>query len=107
MRQKLRLLADGTIAPEALRGLVELQERAVEQAAKADRLLTPMEVADREDALSDRLDELGVEGGFDLAPVFVAAGLDVAWLDDIAARVDAPLLGGAVRWLRTRSRPRP
>ena len=99
MRHKLGLLADGTLPADSLRRLVELQERAVEQAAKAARDLTPMELADREDELSDRLDELGVEGGYELAPVFAAAGLDVAWLDEVASRVDDGLREGAVRWL--------
>jgi signal transduction histidine kinase len=34
-----------------------------------------------------------------LAPTFVAAGLDVAWLDHIEAAVDADTLEPALRWL--------
>ena len=48
------------IPPEALRGLVELQERAVERAAKADEPLDRRwQQSDLEDAVADRLEELG------------------------------------------------
>ena len=99
MRHKLGLLADGTIPPEALRGLVALQVRAVEQAAEAHRDLAPLQLADLEDELADRLDELGVDGGHELAPVFAACGLDATWLDEITSRVERPLREVALRWL--------
>ena len=35
-----------------------------------------MEASDREDAVADWLDDHGIDGGWDLAPVFVQAGLD-------------------------------
>ena len=99
MRHKLGLLADGAVPAEAIRGLVVLQERAVERAAKADLHPGPIEMADREDELADRLDELGVAGGYELAPVFAAAGLDAGWLDEVTSCVDQRLREGAVRWL--------
>ena len=100
MRHKLGLLAGGHVAPEALRQLVDLQERAVERAAKSvTEELSPVQLADREDELSDRLDDAGVAGSYELAPVLAAAGLDAAWLDDVAARVPPELVEGAVRWL--------
>ena len=34
-----------------------------------------------------------------MAPTFVAAGLDVAWLDHVAVTVDPEMLEGALRWL--------
>ena len=34
-----------------------------------------------------------------LAPVFVQAGLDTEWLDQVAAAVDEETLEGAIRWL--------
>ena len=58
-----------------------------------------MEASDREDAIADWLDDHGIDGGWDLAPTFVQAGLDAGWLDQVAARVDADTLEGAVRWL--------
>jgi signal transduction histidine kinase len=103
MRHKLGLLASGSIPQESLQGLVELQERAVEQAAKADRSLGPVEIADLEDAVTDRLEQLGVAAAYELAPVFAASGLDADWVSTAASCVDDAavpgLREGALRWI--------
>jgi signal transduction histidine kinase len=98
MRHKLGLLTKKPYHHPTLESLIELQERAVEQVAKAPAL-GPMEASDAEDALSDWLDGYGIPGGWELAPVFVQAGLDIGWLDQVAATVDLADLEGAVRWL--------
>jgi signal transduction histidine kinase len=98
MRHKLALLAGGHIAPPKLRQLTELQEAAVERAAKAPDL-SPLEASDREDELADWLDAHDIAGGYDLAPVFVAAGLDATWADEVAEAVAPEQLEGAMRWL--------
>ena len=80
--------------------LVGLQEAAVELAAERRGVpRTPVQEADLEDAIVERLDELGVAGGYDLAPVYVGAGLDVGWLDEVVAQVGDDPLDGALRWL--------
>ncbi|WP_214367552.1 ATP-binding protein [Pseudonocardia sp. H11422] len=102
MRHKLGMIASGSLDRVALETLVELQEDAAERVAKAPAL-GPIETGDREDAVSDWLDEHGITGGWELAPTFVQAGLDIDWLDQMAARADAAgvsnALEGAVRWL--------
>jgi signal transduction histidine kinase len=98
MRHKLGIIAAGTYQREALETMIKLQERAAEQVAKAPAL-SPMEASDAEEAVGDWLDERGIHGGWDLAPVFVQAGLDTAWLDQVAAAVEEPVLDGALRWL--------
>jgi signal transduction histidine kinase len=98
LRQKLRVIASGPFDPAALEALITLQTRAVEQVAKAPKL-SPIEASDREDELSDWLDEHQVAGGWELAPVLVQAGLDTGWLDQVAAVADGQILPGAVRWL--------
>jgi signal transduction histidine kinase len=98
MRQKLKLIAGGAWDRAQLETLIEVQNRAVEMVAKAPEL-SPLEASDREDALSDWFDDRGIAGGYSLAPTFVAAGLDVGWLDQVAATVDEDMLDGAVRWL--------
>ncbi|HEY3869549.1 MAG TPA: ATP-binding protein [Actinocrinis sp.] len=98
MRGKLRAIASGAYRREMLETLIEIQERTAEQVSKAAPL-GPLEAADREDALTDWLDEHGVSGGWQLAPAFVQAGLDVPWLEQVAAAVDESVLEGAVRWL--------
>jgi signal transduction histidine kinase len=98
MRHKLGILAAGKFSPETMNTLIKLQERAVELVAKAPSL-SPIEASDREDAITDWLDERRITGGWDLAPIFVQAGLDTAWLDQVATAVDERTLDSALRWL--------
>jgi signal transduction histidine kinase len=98
MRHKLGLLTKKPYHHPTLEALIELQERAVEQVAKAP-VLGPMEASDAEDTIADWLDGYGISGSWELAPVFVQAGLDTAWLDQVAEMVDQAGLEGAVRWL--------
>jgi signal transduction histidine kinase len=98
MRHKLGMIASGRFTPETLQTLIQLQERAVELVAKAPTL-SPMEASDREDAITDWLDDRNIAASWDLAPIFVQAGLDTAWLDQVAATVDEATLDGALRWI--------
>jgi signal transduction histidine kinase len=99
MRHKLGMLAAGKVPPDRLDALVELQEEVIEKAAKA-KPLTAMEAADLEDELGDWLDKRNITGSWDIAPVFAQAGLDVACLSDIEAKVGSPeLLDQATHWL--------
>ncbi|MFI8204018.1 ATP-binding protein [Streptomyces sp. NPDC085937] len=98
MRRKLRIISEGTFDRQTLAGLIEIQERTAERVAKAP-VLSPLEAADREDTLSDWLDDHGITDGWRIAPTFVQAGLDVDWLEQVAAAVDEELLPSAVGWL--------
>jgi signal transduction histidine kinase len=98
MRHKLGLIASGPYDRDALQTLIRLQEDAVEHVSKAPEL-SPMEASDLEDALGDWFDEHDIGGGWDIAPTFVAAGLDVEWLDKVSGTVDGAILEGAIRWL--------
>jgi len=73
------------------REVAKLAEEAPEQDA--------LERSDREDEISDWLDERGVEDAFDLTPALVEAGLDTAWLQDLANHVPAESLGNVLSWL--------
>ena len=98
MRHKLALIAKGPYDRATLDTLIRLQEESVERLAKAPTL-TPLEASDREDDLGDWFDAHSIGGGWELAPTFVQAGLDVAWLDQVAGTVDTSTLEGAIRWL--------
>jgi signal transduction histidine kinase len=98
MRHKLAKIADGRWDRTTLETLIRLQEEAAERVPKA-LALAPLEAADREDVITDWFDDHGVRDGWDMAPTFVAAGLDVAWLDHVAMTVDAEVLEGSLRWL--------
>jgi signal transduction histidine kinase len=98
MRHKLAVIAQGSYSPEVMANLIDIQERTAERVAKAP-VLSPLEASDREDALSDWLDDHGIQEGWRIAPTFVQAGLDVDWLDQIAVAVDEEILPNAIGWL--------
>jgi signal transduction histidine kinase len=98
MRQKLAMLAHEELDPRLLELLVDVQEDAVRAVADAPKL-TALEESEREDELSDWLDEHEVPGGWELAPIFVGAGTTTEFLDKLAAGSPPALLEGAVRWL--------
>ena len=98
MRNKLAMLAHDEIDPELLELLVDVQEAAV-RAVPKDAELTPMQESEREDELTDWLDEHGVARGWELAPIFVSAGTTTEFLDKLAAGAPPDMLEGAVRWL--------
>jgi signal transduction histidine kinase len=98
MRHKLGMIAGGKWDRTTLETLIKLQEEAAERVPKAVAL-SPLEASDREDAISDWLEDRGCSDGWMLAPTFVAAGLDVAWLDHVEATVDEGTLEPALRWL--------
>ncbi|MEU7059510.1 ATP-binding protein [Streptomyces sp. NPDC046197] len=98
MRHKLAVITEGSFSRDALAGLIEIQERTAERVAKAPAL-TPLEATDREDALTGWLEDHGIDHGWQLAPTFVQGGLDVDWLEQVAAAVDEEILPGAVGWL--------
>lgn len=98
MRHKLAHISQGNYPREAIAGLIEIQERTVERVAKAP-VLSPLEASDREDELADWLEDHGVPEGWRIAPVFVQAGLDTDWLEQVAAGVAEDLLPAAIGWL--------
>jgi signal transduction histidine kinase len=104
MRQKLRMLADGTYTPDALRALVRLQEEVAEQVAKStSQHMSAIQTTDCEDAVSEWLENHGIDDGWDIAPAFVEGGIDTDWLERISATIDdidaSASLEVAIRWL--------
>jgi signal transduction histidine kinase len=86
-------LAGAGVTAGQLAALADL----VGEAAGAERPpLSPLEAADREDELGGWLDAHGVEEAWELTPPLVAAGVDAAWLERVAAAVPAAALGRAV-----------
>ncbi|HET9253570.1 MAG TPA: ATP-binding protein [Pseudonocardiaceae bacterium] len=98
MRHKLALLAEGRLDTDALKTLTVLQERFVTAGASAPAL-TALRAGDLEDELSDWFDDHDIARGWELAPVFVAGGLRVPDLDEVAATAPPESLEGALRWL--------
>ncbi|MGH3375165.1 MAG: ATP-binding protein [Actinoallomurus sp.] len=98
MRHKLALLARNEIEPGLLEQLVDVQELLVKQVANAPKL-TAMQASDLEDELSDWFDEHDISDGWDLAAIFVPAGITTERLDEVHAAVGGDCLPAALRWL--------
>ncbi|WP_082778146.1 ATP-binding protein [Tsukamurella pseudospumae] len=98
MRDKLAHIANGTWRHEQLVDLVDLQRQAVELVAKSPSL-SPLEASDREDEITDWLEDHDVADAFTLAPAFVAAGADEDWFEGVLAEVGPEMLPGALKWL--------
>jgi signal transduction histidine kinase len=78
--------------------LTELQETAVERMAKAEKL-SPTQVSEAEDELTDWLEGHGVDDAWDLAPALVASGVRTEWLDEVAETVPETLLADGIHWV--------
>ena len=98
MRGKLRLIAAGKFEPSTLESIIELQQRAAEQVAKAPKL-DPLQTSDAEDELSDWLEAHGCRDAWQIAPVFVQGGIDSEWLERVVATVGEQMLEPTLRWL--------
>jgi signal transduction histidine kinase len=98
MRHKLAMLSEGRLDGAVLRSLTELQEEFVARVGGA-KDLSALERSDREDVLGDWLEDHDVPQPWELAGVFVAAGLEDGDLDRIADAVEPAHLEPALRWL--------
>jgi signal transduction histidine kinase len=98
MRHKLAMLGDGRVDGEVLRSLTVLQEEFVSRVGGAVDL-SALERSDREDTLGGWLEDHDVTQPWELAGVFVAAGLDDGDLERVADAITPAFLEPALRWL--------
>lgn len=63
--------------------------------------LDPLEQSDREEALTDWLEQQGIVDGWKLAPTFVSAGLDIEQLEEGRDHIPADALSVVLAWLET------
>jgi len=98
-----RALALGlhTFTPQQSGLLASLPAGAAER-TDASPALDPLERGDREDEVAQWLEEHGAQEAWDLSPTLVSAGVDVEWLDGVAARLPDEALGDALAWLAAR-----
>jgi signal transduction histidine kinase len=82
---------------EGAEQMVRLQRAALAR-AESRTAAGALDAADAEDAMLDRLEALGVPEAWRLAEPLAAAGLDDAWLDDVA-RYAGPATEAALRWV--------
>ncbi len=89
VRRKLAMIAEGKFTHDALHALVDVQKEAADRVgASKNRDTSALETADREERIGDWLDEHGI-AGWDYAPTFVEAGLDVDWLQRVSSTVES------------------
>ena len=98
MRHKLGMIAAGPYERVDLETLMRLQEDAADRVGKAPEL-GPLETGDAEDEIGEWIEAQGITDGWDIAPNFVAAGIDVEWLTRAKDSVPPGVLEGAIRWL--------
>lgn len=78
--------------------LADLQQEAIAWAKTAVRL-DPVTQSDREDELIDWLESHDIDNCWKIAPTFVAAGLDIDWLEKVKHNVGDSLLGDVLSWI--------
>ena len=96
-----RAVASGELTPAALEGLERTIGDLLERAeARSEGSLEELERCEQEEELSLWLEERGVSGGWDVAPTFVAAGLDASSLAPILESVGPELCNDALRYVQ-------
>ncbi|MBK8022532.1 MAG: cyclic nucleotide-binding domain-containing protein [Chloroflexi bacterium] len=88
----------GMIGADQIAALLDVRAQAVARAVNPEDL-DAMTKSDREDVVGSWLDDQNVENSWDMAPVFVSAGLDVNALEDLRDSVGDEALPDAVGWL--------
>jgi signal transduction histidine kinase len=79
--------------------LVASQEASQRKAPEIDHLGR----SDRAETIAHWLDGHGVATAWDLAPTFVTAGLDVAWLNELTDKLPPGSYANALGWLEARA----
>jgi signal transduction histidine kinase len=81
--------------------LVAASQDALERLAKT-LPLDHLERSDRAETIAPWLEAHGVAAGWELAPTFVSAGVDIPWLEDLAGKLPAASHVDALGWLEAR-----
>ena len=81
--------------------LMAASDEALERLARAPAL-DHLERSDRAETIANWLDSRGVPLAWELAPTFVGAGLDSAWLEDLTRKLPASTHADALSWLEAR-----
>src|SRR5262249_41031659 len=95
LRTSLVLLAERSLLAEQFMEVEQLRSE-LRPPADAD---DPLAVADREEAVSDWLDDHDVEDGWRIAPTLAAGGVDPEWRDRIASVLHDDTLAPGLDWV--------
>jgi len=83
MRADIAQLANSGLEPQQMEAVGAIIGSALEHRRAAPEL-SPLDTADREDELADWLEDHGIPNPWETAPTLVAAGLDLAWVEEVA-----------------------
>jgi len=90
-----------TLGHDHWQPLLDASQEAAERLDHAP-VLDHLTRSDRAEELGQWLDARGVPAAWDLAPTFVNAGLDVAWLEKLAAKLPVASHADVFAWLESR-----
>jgi signal transduction histidine kinase len=90
--------ATSELTPARFQELQDLQSEAITRSTTAP-MLSAIETGRREEETGAWLEEHEVANPWELASTFVAAGVDVPWLDTAALMLGANGLSGALNWI--------
>ena len=90
-----------TLDHDHMRHLVTASQDALELAKQAPAL-DHLERSDRADAIAIWLDTHGVAAAWEIAPVFVNANVDIAWLEEFTGKLPPANHAEALGWLEAR-----
>jgi len=93
----LRAFVEAGVERTEAEQLLALHRQAMEGAA-GHSALAALDAADAEDALRDTLEDLGVPEPWQISEPLAAAGVDVAWLEQVAA-LAGPATPKALKWV--------
>jgi signal transduction histidine kinase len=93
-----RKLAEKCMTVEQREFLVNLQRQSIDYAKNAPAL-DPLTQSDREESITDWLDDRGIVNGWKLSPTLVAAGLETDCLNKISTQIAAHCLDDVLTWL--------
>ena len=93
----LRAFVEAGVERAEAEQLLALHQQAMAQAAEHSALAA-LDAADAEDALQDALEDLGIPQPWEISEPLAAAGVDVAWLEQVAA-LAGPATPKALWWV--------
>jgi signal transduction histidine kinase len=87
-----------TLDHDQLRNLTDASQDALKHSTKSPAL-DHLDRSDRADAVVIWLETHGVAAAWELAPIFVNAGLDIVWLEEFVGKLPASSHANALNWL--------
>ena len=88
------------LTPTQLEHLLELKSDAIAH-ANTNSCCKPLTLREREDELTDWLEERGINDGWKIAPTLAAAGIDAQRLTAIVEQVSQDVISDVVIWLES------